>query len=388
MMKGSIMLSRLLALAAASALLGAIIAHQPVTAATPETSAANAAVQYIKSLQNSDGGFPAFGADSTAGSTVDVVLALVSAGIDPTTVKSHDKSPLDYLSTQAATYAAAPGGAAKLALGLSAMGQGTASFGGVNLSSMLSANVNGTTGAYGNDMFAHVLYVLALENAHRSVANNVIEHLTSAQVSDGGWEFQPAAGTDSNTTAMALQALLGNGVSPGDAAITRGLAFLRSAQNADGGFTFVAGSDSDPNSTALAIQALVAAGESIDAGGPWDRGGHTPMAALLSFRNATTGALQFGGADSPFATYQAVPALMLAPFPDLRTRVLAAAATPTPTNGVVVIVAATPAPTSSAALPGTGAAPPGGGVTWWPLALLAAGGVAIGGAGLAMRKAR
>jgi hypothetical protein len=84
----------------------------PAAAAEPETEAADAAIEYITSLQNADGGFPAFGEESAAGSTIDVVFALVAGGLDPLTVTADGNSPADYLASQAEEYAEDPGAAA------------------------------------------------------------------------------------------------------------------------------------------------------------------------------------------------------------------------------------------------------------------------------------
>jgi hypothetical protein len=383
---------RLLVLAAAAlALLAGVVMQQVASAEPPDTGAASAAVTYIEGLQNSDGGFPAFGSDSTPGSTLDAVFALVAAGVGPATVTSGGHSPADYLSSQAATYVADPGGAAKLALGVSAMGLDAGAFGGLDLWAMLDTNVDSSHGAYGNDLFDEVLYVLALESAGRSVPAAVLSHLEAAQVSDGGWEFQPDAGSDSNTTALALQALIGDGVATSAAAITNGIAYLHTVQNDDGGFAFVASGDSDANSTALVVQALAAAGEDIETGGPWDRNGHTPLAALVSWQNVSTGAVQYSGADSPFATYQAVPGFMLAPFPDLRTRILVhptpepTSTVPTATSAATATATATPV---SIALPRSGSARGGPGIELGSITLLLLAGVGAGAAGVIGRRAR
>jgi hypothetical protein len=392
--KGTMMLSRLLALAMALALLaGVVISHTAASAAEPQTQAANAAVHYIEGLQNADGGFPAFGTDSSPGSTIDAVFALIAAGVDPATVTNGGNSPTDYLASQAAPYSADAGGLAKLALCVRLVGLDVTSFGGVNLLGAVDAHFDDATGTFGENIFDQALSILAggtflsSPNASRLLA--AVEHLRSAQQPDGGWEFSVGAGSDSNTTALALQALLAGHVGTGNAEIVDGVAYLHTVQNVDGGFAFAPGSDSDANSTALVIQALAAAGQNIDAHGTWDRGGHTPMDALLSFRDSTTGAFQYGGEDSPFATYQAVPALMLAPFPDLQTRVLVG---PTPIAPTVVTV--TPptidivTPTPPAVLPGAGGAPRSGNEPWWPIAALAAAGLAILAGGVAVRRAR
>ena len=65
-------------------------------------------------------------------------------------------------------------------------------------------------------------------------------------------------GPDSNDTAAAIQALRALGVR--GRPIERGLAYLRARQRPDGGFELTPGRGSDSPSTAWAIQAYVAAG--------------------------------------------------------------------------------------------------------------------------------
>ncbi len=310
------MLRRLIALAIGLALVMGITV---ALAAQPQYAAANAAVTYIKTLQNSDGGFPAFGSGSAPGSTLDAVFALAAQGTDPKTVTNAGNGPDDYLSAQASSYASDPGAAAKLAYGVALMGLDITNFGGQNLLAIMNSNYNSGTGSYGLDIFDEVFYAYALSKAGQPIPSGVNPYMRSLQQGDGGWEFSPGFGTDSNTTAMVLQALQASGSLAGSTAIVNGLSYLHSTQNTDGGFGYLVGAESDPDSTALVIQALMQAGQNIDAGGPWAPGGHTPMAGLLAFRNMSTGAFQYGGFDSAFATYQAVPALMLAPFPSLQT---------------------------------------------------------------------
>ncbi len=101
---------------------------------------------------------------------------------------------------------------------------------------------------------------------------------------------------------------------------------------------------------------------------------------MLAFQNPDTGAFQFAGEDSPFATYQAVPALMLAPFPGLETQVFVPPTTALPP--VDSLGAPTPTPTVPLILPPSGAGPDDGAWRWGlPVALVAAGaGVAAAGA--------
>jgi hypothetical protein len=303
-------------LAAAPSVALLLMLTSPAGALNDDIVAAQAAIGYVQDLQEDDGGYPAFGPGSAPGSTIDAVLAFVSYGSDPTVHTQGGDAADDYLATQATSYASDPGAAAKLALGVALMGLDASNFGGVNLVSTMAASYNSGTGAYGLDTFDAAYHLLALDAAGEAVPPLAVQDIEGAQATDGGWEFFPGGGSDQNTTAFVVQALIGAGVAAHDSSIIGGLSYLATAQNGDGGFGFLPGEPTDPNSTAFAIQALAAAGQNIDSG-TWAPGGNSPVDALLTFRNAATGAFQFFGEDSPFATYQAVPALMRAPFYDL-----------------------------------------------------------------------
>ena len=118
-------------------------------------------------------------------------------------------------------------------------------------------------------------------------------------------------GPDTNATAAAITGL--TAVSAGSDAIEAGLNWLDGVQEADGGWGQMVGYGTDPNSTALVLQALIAAGDS-DATRFADRAA-TPLAALLAFQlgcdapDFDRGAFTFPGSnDAPngFATAQAV----------------------------------------------------------------------------------
>src|SRR5690242_491238 len=118
------------ALVAALALLVGSLAPAlaaPVTA--PNPAAADKALNWIKSQQQDDGGFPGFG----AGSTADVVFAIAARGQDPNTYTKNGKSPLDFLAGKAADLAKTAGGAAKLALAIALAHQDPRHFGGLDL---------------------------------------------------------------------------------------------------------------------------------------------------------------------------------------------------------------------------------------------------------------
>jgi hypothetical protein len=122
-------------------------------------------------------------------------------------------------------------------------------------------------------------------------------------------------GPDTNSTGMAVQGLAAYRKHPHAAAVLRG---LKAVQSRDGGFPYLAaaGQDSDPNSTALVIQALLAERVSPTAR-RWRMSGATPYSALASYQLGCTdsatdrGAFFYPGDRSPniLATVQAVPTL-------------------------------------------------------------------------------
>jgi hypothetical protein len=120
-------------------------------------------------------------------------------------------------------------------------------------------------------------------------------------------------GPDTNATAAAITGL--SAVGQGDAAIDAALGWLDGVQEPDGGWGQMVGYGTDPNSTALVLQALLAV-DAADAPRFADRSA-TPLGALLSFQlgcstpEADRGAFTFPGSnDAPngFATAQAVGA--------------------------------------------------------------------------------
>src|SRR4051794_5953366 len=115
-----------------------------------------------------------------------------------------------------------------------------------------------------------------------------ITWLVNQQCPDGGWTAHrsdlskpcPTKGftaEDSNSTALAVQALHRLGVTPKHDA----LPFLHSLQDSDGGFPLITGSGTDPNSTALVVQAIQAVGQDPTSAS-WTKSGHTPIDALMA----------------------------------------------------------------------------------------------------------
>jgi hypothetical protein len=139
--------------------------------------------------------------------------------------------------------------------------------------------------------------------------------LIALQLPDGGWSYDGTAetGSDTNTTALAIQTLAGNDAA--QTALAKALAYLKTQQNDDGGFPYSQassfGSDSDANSTAYVLQALAAAGADPE-GADWSAANGNPLSALVGLQNES-GALRYQAAaadDNALATYQAVAGLL------------------------------------------------------------------------------
>jgi hypothetical protein len=124
-------------------------------------------------------------------------------------------------------------------------------------------------------VFRQSLGLLGILAAKGEPADEAVQWLLDQQCSDGGFmAFNPDpgescvapdpvnfAGEDTNSAALAAQALAGLGrIAAAKAAIE----FLDKARNSDGGWPYIPGGDSDPNSTGLALMALSTDGTTVD----------------------------------------------------------------------------------------------------------------------------
>lgn len=271
------------------------------------------ALTWMKTQQQPDGSFAGFG----AGSTVDALLAIIAAGEDPAAYSQNGNTPVSFLESKAGELAKSPGGAGKLLLAVSALSDTGRPFGPYlpplggpkNLITAINATYDTNTGHYGKDTIGHAFAMLGLAK-FGGPGPKAAQYLESVQAADGGWSFAgdtKAGAADTNTTAVAIQALVAIGAekqSPN--VISRAVAYLESQQNSDGGYPYQKGgengSDSDANSTAYVMQALKALGKDTT----------KPAQFLLSLQNAS-GAFRYQQAqadDNAGATYQAVSALL------------------------------------------------------------------------------
>ncbi|MFO7918700.1 MAG: prenyltransferase/squalene oxidase repeat-containing protein [Anaerolineae bacterium] len=290
-----------------------------LTATLPERQmeAVDAALEYILAQQGDEG---SFGGD--AGITLDAVLAGAAVGEDVSSWRTAESNPtpLEYLAANWEGYAMDAAGTGKLVVGLAAADRDPHDFGGEDfVQRIASFDVEGV-GRLGGSATEQAWGMLALAAAEASVTQEMVEVLIDLQEPSGGWEFAPDSEADSNTTALALQALVAAGVKVEDPSIVDGLDFLGTQQSDTGGFVYstaYGAADADANSTAYCLQALIATGEDASSE-EWLVDGNSAMDALLSFQREN-GAFEWqaGEGENLLATAQAVPALLGKPLPHL-----------------------------------------------------------------------
>lgn len=169
-----------------------------------------------------------------------------------------------------------------------------------------------TLGAFTTQSGPQSWAILGALAAGEEVPASAVDALINQAQSSGGWGWMGTGGADTNTTALAIQALIAAGRPITTPVIVQALTRLKTAQRDDGGFSYGFGDDdeSDANSTAYVIQALIAAQE--DPRSPaWTQNGFTPLDYLLA-RKQPDGALEWmpGTGSNVLATTQAVPALL------------------------------------------------------------------------------
>ncbi len=154
------------------------------------------------------------------------------------------------------------------------------------------------------------------------VPAEAVTSLKGLQQKDGGWEWSPGFGSDTNSTALAVQALVAAGEPLTSTVIANGLSYIKTAQGKDGGFTYspAQNSGSDADSTAYVVQAIVAAGQE-PVTTTWTVDGNTPISYLLSLQ-LPDGSFEWqkGAGSNALATQQAVAALLERSYPLKRSQ--------------------------------------------------------------------
>jgi hypothetical protein len=181
-----------------------------------------------------------------------------------------------------------------------------------------SAYYSDTLGAYAPDSGFNAWGILGTISLSQTVPSSAVEALAAQQQPNGGWEWQPGFGPDTNTTALAVQTLVAAGYPVTATEVLSGLAFLKSGQIAGGGFVYdpaTPDNGADANSTAYALMALSATGED-PAGEAWSVDGSTAVDFLLSLQQPD-GSVEWQAGTGPnlLATAQAATALLGRSYP-------------------------------------------------------------------------
>lgn len=360
----------------ATALL-ALTAVTPTAAAPPSDDPDTAAAYGARWLaaQVSPEGFLTGPDDQPSpGQTAAAALSLAAAGVEGPTFERM----VDWLEANIEDYVSGSGTDSPGAIGTAmlvavAAGRDEDDFGGVDLSARLAATLGDfEPGLYGaadptfDGVYRQGLAILGLLADGEPVPGAALDWLEDQQCDSGpagaigGWTAyrspttdpcpapDPAtfAGPDTNSTALAVQALEAAGRDASSA-----VPFLRSAAGDDGGYPYIPGGDVDPNSTGLVIQALVALDQDPAAALTsllaWQLGCDASPADVGAFASPFS-----DGDPDQFATIQAVWGAAGAPFPlgevDFQ---------PAPTPCV------DPEPTPTAGGDGDAAGVPGGGTS-------------------------
>jgi hypothetical protein len=181
-----------------------------------------------------------------------------------------------------------------------------------------STYLDETNGSYSADAGFAAWGMLGAAALGEEIPASAVEALLALQNEEGGWEWQADFGADTNTTALAIQALIAAEVDAGSPAIADALTFLANAQTESGGFVYDPKTPeygADANSTAYAIQAIIAAG-SDPSGDEWTKAGYTPIRFLLGLQLADGSfEWQANTGSNLSATAQAVPALLGQSYP-------------------------------------------------------------------------
>ncbi len=310
-----------------------------------------------------------------AGLTADVVFALDAAGV----AQSAAAAATTWLKGQVGSYTgdgtteSYAGALSKLALVAQAQGQDPRAFGGSDLLTRLSGQLDSGTGrfkdisAYGDysNAITQSLAILALERDATAPAA-AVDYLVGQQCPNGGVPLsfeQATCSPDVDATGYAVQALQAAGrTSAVDAALT----WLVGQQRSNGGFGGTGPTaETNSNSTGLAMVALGLGGRTAAQGAA--RGYLLSLQVGCAGAAANRGAIAYSGGGfsagtAPRATSQAIPGLAAV---GLGTVSSSGATAGSPTLACAAPTVPAPAAPPAAAPPTTGV---GGGAPAAPIA--------------------
>ncbi len=217
------------------------------------------ALQYLKFVQHSDGGFGEN--ESNFAKTCWVIMALVSAKQNPYKWVKDGNSSVDYLKHEIRKEIDKMGTAdlARTILTVIAVGKDPRNFTGIDLVSKLKEKVK-PNGQIGDYIYTTIWGIIALKACGVDVSKSV-EWLKIHQNADGGFGWTVGAKSDYDDTAAAIVALIEGGVPRNSTVIKRALDYLKTGQNEDGGFRYFGNSASNSASDSWVIWGILASGQ-------------------------------------------------------------------------------------------------------------------------------
>jgi len=282
---------------------------------------------YLLAAQNPDGGFgPAPGQASSQLYAGWSALGLAAGGQNPRDVERAGHSVIDYIESGLAANTD-PGSIERTILVVRAAGLSAESFGGRDLVSALERDI-GRNGSVSDQANWTAFAVLALRAAGVAPSGKTLSWLVRQQDSDGGFNYGTRGGqSDVDDTGAVLEALAGAGGA--SHARARAVAYIRAQQDRDGGFPSQPGSGSNSQSTAFAVQGLIASG--VDPASLHHRGSPSPLDYLRGLI-ADDGHVQYARGTNQTPTWVTGEALMAL---DGKALPLAAVAEPAPVTAPV-----------------------------------------------------
>ena len=256
--------------------------------ADPRLDAVDAGLEWLASMQQSDGGFGQ-GGNSDWLSTALTVQAFALRGYDAGQLESAAGNTAgDYLTARVGSIGSDADKIAQMILAGVALGEDPAAFAGRNWYTWLSGAL-GADGHYASAtadaVESQVAAIAALRAGYRAVPAQAVAWLKNAGEVNGGWGASQANPSDAYHTGLALRGLILAGEPADSSIIQGGVAWLVQQQLPDGGFADAGGAASSPPATAAAALGLIAAGENIlDAA--WAPDAWSPLDALLSLQSS------------------------------------------------------------------------------------------------------
>ena len=231
--------------------------------------ASDAAVSWLVTQQQSDGGFEAAVPPFPGFETRDVVLAIAEHAQTGTTWNASEAlaavqslqvgglTALDYLEALVAGSSDQGVAAKTVVLVSEPLGIDPTAFGSVDLVAKMGGCSNTTAPTFNGQLYLALAQQLVCSGAPAAL----ITDIRGAQQANGGWGFAGDPTTDdidNDTTGLAIEALIGSGATIDDPDLHAALMFLASNFQSNGAWQFFG--DDDPNSTAMAVLAITAAG--------------------------------------------------------------------------------------------------------------------------------